>query len=110
MAQAKASPRNTRNDKSRVPPARRHWLDIATSIFALVAAVSTGCAAYFAYQQWGVADQSLRVANRAYVSSTGLSFIHYGFKDPDGHTRWIVSTLFENTGNTSTRNMRVNPA
>src|SRR5262249_24272147 len=62
-------------------------------------------AAVFTGWQATTADQGLRDSNRAYVHSTNFRFVHYGAKNENGRTQWLVSPLIENTGSTGTPGM-----
>jgi hypothetical protein len=110
MSRGKPNPPKPNAANQNPNPETKHWIDKATALFAFVAMIATGFAAFFTGQQWQVADHSMRVANRAYVNSTELSFVNYGFKDPDGHKRWIVSPLLVNSGQTSTHSMYIHTA
>jgi hypothetical protein len=69
--------------------------------------LATSGAAFFTRQQWITADQTMRIANRAYVYSTNFRFIHYGYKPNGTDLQWIVAPLIENTGNTGTHRMMI---
>src|SRR5262252_8067923 len=84
---------------------RKHWLDYATAFLTLAAAGGAITAAVFTGWQATTADQGLRDSNRAYVHSTNFRFVHYGAKNENGRTQWLVSPLIENTGSTGTRGM-----
>src|SRR5215831_6354154 len=87
---------------------RKHWLDYATAFLTLAAAGGAITAAVFTGWQATTADQGLRDSNRAYVHSTNFRFVHYGAKNENGRTQWLVSPLIENTGSTGTRGMLMN--
>ncbi|MBV9966597.1 MAG: hypothetical protein JO008_12975, partial [Alphaproteobacteria bacterium] len=82
-------------------------LDKATFVAAVTAAIATGFAAWYTSQQWVTADISLRASNRAYINSNSLRLVTHGAKSDDGHLKWIVAPLIENTGNTGTHQMRL---
>src|SRR5262244_2883000 len=86
----------------------KHWLDYATAFLTLAAAGGAITAAVFTGWQATTADQGLRDSNRAYVHSTNFRFVHYGAKNENGRTQWLVSPLIENTGSTGTRGMLMN--
>src|SRR5262249_9062624 len=88
--------------------AKKHWLDYATAFLTLAAAGGAITAAVFTGWQATTADQGLRDSNRAYVHSTNFRFVHYGAKNENGRTQWLVSPLIENTGSTGTRGMLMN--
>jgi hypothetical protein len=87
------------------PRPKKHWLDYLTAFMTLAAAGGAIAAAVFTGWQAVTGDQGMRAGNRAYVHSTSFRFVHSGAKNESGRTRWVVSPLIENTGNTGTREM-----
>lgn len=85
----------------------KHWLEYGIFIFVVVTALCTGAAAWHTRNQWIVADETMRVANRAYVSSTDFQLVNYGGKVGNDVT-WNLSAIIENTGNTGTKFLRLN--
>jgi hypothetical protein len=58
------------------------------------------------WQGW-IARHAERITSRAYVTSIAFQLIHYGEKTPSGHIQWELSPIIENSGNTSTRFLKL---
>lgn len=82
---------------------RAYFQEQAIAIIALaVSAVAAG----YTYKQANIADKSMGLQNRAYITSTAFELVNYGVKI-NGHLQWTLGTVFENTGNTSPRNLQI---
>jgi hypothetical protein len=80
---------------------------LSVKIFALVAAIGGFAAALFSGLQWHVASDTEIVSNAAVLISNSIRFISYD--DVSNNSRaWEVAPIIENTGNTSTKNLRYN--
>ena len=77
-----------------------------TEIFAFVAALGGIFAAIAGGYQGMIARDTERITTRAYVTSTAFQLIHYGQK-ANGHIQWELSPIIENSGNTSTRFLKL---
>ena len=71
--------------------------------------ILTGIIAGFAWYQSWIAKESEVAANRAYISSAAFQMINYGGKAPTrtNHIAWYLAPIIENTGNTSTRFLKL---
>jgi hypothetical protein len=81
MASGKSKPPPSKLDQTHTSPARKHWLDKATFVFAMIAAGATAFAAYYTSCQWATADDTEKRSLRAYVGTSPGSIENFGTPD-----------------------------
>jgi hypothetical protein len=80
-------------------PAPRHWLDVATFVFVVGAAIAAGFAAWYTRHQWLTAADTENRQLRAYVSLRDILI------EKQNDSTFDIIPQWENTGETQTKNM-----
>jgi hypothetical protein len=99
MSSGEARHPRPEDNQGRVKPKRKHWLDVATFLFVVAAAVAAGFAAWYTRNQWLTAADTENRQLPAYVSLRDILI------EKRNDSTFDIIPQWENTGETQTKNM-----